>query len=288
MEKGDIFNVVFLAIINVIFLVAGIFFNSIVIISLWRSRQLRRKLCYFVIFVLSCFDLAVVAITHPFLITSAVYYSLEDVNKTREHTRKLLTFTLYGFSMFALLTLNVERFLALTCPFFHQASITKTRLICVQALGMAITVGILPVVYFDIQIIANTIIAGCQIMLLVFSMSSNYKLFKIAKSKRDDERVAPIAAMSGSDNRNNRILNLKSISACSLTVGCFFVCSFPQMIYSVLRLAIDVLPYDREIWLFNLWSSTIFSMNSTFNCLIFFWSNSILRREGLKIINAFR
>ena len=288
MEKGDIFNVVFLCIINVIFLVAGIFFNSIVIISLWRSRQLRRKLCYFVIFVLSCFDLVVVAITHPFLITSAVYYSFEDVNETRKHTRKLLTFTLYGFSMFALLTLNVERFLALTCPFFHQASITKTRLICVQAFGMAITVGILPVLYFDMQIIANTIIAGCQIMLLVFSMSLNYKLFKIAKSKLHDERVAPIVATSGSDNRNNRILNLKSISACSLAVGCFFVCSCPQMIYSILRLAIEVLPYDREIWLFNLWSSTIFSMNSTFNCLIFFWRNSILRREGLKIINGFR
>jgi hypothetical protein len=39
---------------------------------------------------------------------------------------------------------------------------------------------------------------------------------------------------------------------------------------------------------FNLWSNTFLSINSTFNCLIFFWRNTILRREGMKIVDAFR
>ena len=141
MENGNIFNVVFLFILNIVFLVAGIFLNSVVIISLWRSRQLRKKLCYFVILLLSCFDLAVVAITHPFLITSTIYYFLEDVTEIREYTRKFLSYILNAFSMFALLILNVERYLALTCPFFHQASITKRRLLYVQALFIVATIG---------------------------------------------------------------------------------------------------------------------------------------------------
>jgi hypothetical protein len=29
-------------------------------------------------------------------------------------------------------------------------------------------------------------------------------------------------------------------------------------------------------------------LNSTFNCVIFFWRNSILRREGMKMVNTFR
>jgi hypothetical protein len=39
---------------------------------------------------------------------------------------------------------------------------------------------------------------------------------------------------------------------------------------------------------FNLWSAMFMSLNSTFNCVIFFWRNSVLRREGLNILNAFR
>jgi hypothetical protein len=83
--KVVFFASLFLCMINIIFMVAGIFLNSVVIISLWISSQFRKKLCYFMILVLSCFDLAVTV----------------------------------------LFTLNVERFLALMCPFFHQASVTK-------------------------------------------------------------------------------------------------------------------------------------------------------------------
>ncbi len=130
MEKGDIYSVVFLCIINTISMVFGIFLNSVVIISLWRSRQLRNKPCYFMILVLSCFDLAVVTITHPLLISSTIYFPREEIKRIRENGRTSIAFILNGFSMTALFTLNVERFLAITCPFFHQASVTKTRLLC--------------------------------------------------------------------------------------------------------------------------------------------------------------
>ena len=49
-------------------MVAGIILNSVVIISLLRSSQLRKKLCYFTILVLSCGDLAEVTIVQPLLI----------------------------------------------------------------------------------------------------------------------------------------------------------------------------------------------------------------------------
>ena len=191
--------------------------------------------------------------------------------------------------MFALLILNVERYLALTCPFFHQASITKRIILYVQALFIVATIGASLVQHFkDIRPADNILIAVFQSLLLVLFISSNYRLFLIAKSKRGDERVAPIATTSAGNDKKNRILNLKNISTCSLAVGCFFVCSCPQMIYSVLRFMLEEQPYDGQILLFNLWSSTFLSMNSTFNCLIFFWRNSILRREGKKFIDAFQ
>ena len=132
MASSDIFNVMFLCVINIFFMVAGSVLNSVVIISIWRSRQLRKKLCYFIILVLSCFDFAVVSITHPLLITSTIYYSLNEISKTRDDIKGSISFLLCGFSMTALLTLNIERFLALTCPYFHERSVTKTKLVCLQ------------------------------------------------------------------------------------------------------------------------------------------------------------
>ena len=142
MEKGFLLGVVFLCIVNAAFMVVGIFLNSVVIISLWRSSQLRGKLCYFIILILSCFDLAVVVVTHPLLIVSSIYFSVEEVSTIRDTIKILIFLNFYGFSMIALLTLTVERFLAITFPFFYQASVTKARLLRFEAFLMFIVVGV--------------------------------------------------------------------------------------------------------------------------------------------------
>ena len=270
-------------------MVAGIFLNSVVIISLWRSRQLRKKLCYFMILILSCFDLAVVTITHPLLIASTIYYSREEINVVRENARKFISFILCHLSIFALFTLNIERFLALTRPFFHQASVTKTRIVCFQGFLMIVfVIGLSPALLnFNAKTLSNIVSLVTIFSLLFLFIYSNYKMFLIAKSKRVDETVGPTTAMASDENREKRILNLKNISTCSWAVGCFFFCSCPQIIYSILRLASETPIYDEQFLLFSLWSTTFISMNSTFNCLIFFWRNSILRHEGIKIVTFF-
>ncbi len=291
MEKGDLFSVVFLCITNIVFMVAGIFLNSVVIISLWRSRQLRKKVCYFMILVLSCVDLAVVTITHPSLIASTIYFSLEEINDILEDIRVSVSFVLCGSSMSALFMLSVERFLALNCPYFHQTSVTKKRLLGLLAFWTIIIVGLSPLIYFNtktVNIIINIFSTVCVSSLLFLFIYANYKMLKLAKSIRADERLAPSSATLVDGKRKKQISNLKNISTCSLAVACFFVCSCPQIIYSALRLASGAPSFVRQTLLFSLWSNTFVSINSTFNCLIFFWRNSILRREGIKIINAFR
>ena len=288
METNIFINALFLCLVNVAFMVVGIFLNTVVIISLWRSSQLRKKLCYFMILVLSCFDLAVVAITHPVLILSTILWSMEIYHEEIVRTREYTSFLFGGFSMFALLTLTIERFLALTCPFFHQTAVTKERLLLFQAFLMTITVSLPPLAYFYKKTGIILIAVFILFPLFVFACL-NYKMFIIAKSKRNDERVSPTStATSSNQERKIRKLNFKNISTPSMAVGCFFVCSFPGFIYSATRLTLNKPFYNRQVLLFNIWSITSFSMNSTFNCLIFFWRNSILRREGMKIAKRFR
>ena len=290
MEKDDLFSVVLLCIINIIFMFTGIFLNSVVIISLWRSRQLRKKLCYFMVLVLSCFDLAVVGVTHPLVISSSVYMSIDNFQGARELRRVFISFILFGFSMCALFTLNIERFLALMCPFFHQALVSRKRLICFFAFLSLTVVGVSPLIFINRKTVVVVHILSAIYVLFMLSLSiyTNYKIFVIAKSKRVNNNVSPNIKTAKDEKRRKRITNLKKISTCTLAVGCYCFCCCPIVAYSVLRLVSGAPSYKKQVLLFNLWSNTFISINSTLNCVIFFWRNSVLRHEGMKAINALK
>ena len=286
MDSNTFINALFLCLLNVSFMVAGIFLNAVLIINLCRSSQLRKKLCYFIIFVLSCCDLAVVAIYHPALILSIILWSMEIHYEEVQRILKYLCWILVGWSMLALLTLNVERFFALKYPFFHQTAVTKRRLTFFLAFLMFIQVGLSTFLYFQTEAFDHVLTNVFVLSLLFVFIFLNYNIFIITKLKRKDERVTPNIASDKESKRSK--FNLKNTSTCSLAIACFFVCSFSKVIYSVSRLASTTSSRDRQVMLFNLWSPTLVVMNSTFNCLIFFWRNSILRRERMKVVKCFQ
>ena len=277
-------NAVLLCFVNFSFMFAGIFLNFVVIISLWRSSQLRKKLCYFTILVLSCVDLIVVSIMHPALISWTIFWYM----KTSPEEEDKLTWAfiigmvLAGFSMFALLTLSVERFLALKYPFFHQTAVTRRRLLVFLAFLVIMLVSLSPLLYFVGKLFRHVVIIVFVLFICFVFIYLNYKMFIIAKSKRKMKSVAPTTTTR--EERKRRKMNFNNVSTCSLAVACFVVCSFPQIIYSVLCLTSKMTPKDNRIRSFHIWSSTLIAMNSTFNCLIFFWRNSVLRREGIKTL----
>ena len=83
--------------------------------------------------------------------------------------------------------------------------------------------------------------------------------------------------------------SLKNISTCSLAVACLFLLSIPVFVYILLRRTSKQTEFtldNAELTL--LWSRTTVSMNSTFNCLIFYWKNKALRTEGMKVIKSMK
>ena len=233
MEISAVINMIFLCIVNFSLMVSGAFLNSVVIISLWRSSQLRNKLCYFMILVLSGFDLAVVVINHPILIISTMFWSMQSSNKVFGHIiGPLITIQLGGLSMFALLALNIERFLALRYPFFHQRAVTKTRIKVCLVFWMIIQVSLSPLNYFYGITIVHALITVYVFLFLCAFTYSNYKMFVIAKSKSENRRVsAGSTAISSNHETKARKLNIKNISTCCLSVVCFFICSLPQIVF---------------------------------------------------------
>ena len=106
----------------------------------------------------------------------------------------------------------------------------------------------------------------------------NFKLFKISTEVRRKKATLP--------EKRTRI-DIKSISACLLVVTCLIVLSIP----SCVRIVFTVSNKNKQasnVRLSFIWTITFYIMNGTFNSLIFFWKNKVLRTDGMKMLNTLK
>jgi hypothetical protein len=108
----------------------------------------------------------------------------------------------------------------------------------------------------------------------------NYKMFAIARKSRRNNGISPDM---------KKTFSLKNISCCLLAVACFLVLSIPVFVFGGLNITSTAKEFTLDnALLAGLWASTTTSMNSTCNCLIFYWKNKILRTEGMKVIKSMK
>ena len=274
-------NLIFIFVLNALFFFSGICLNSLVIVSFWRTSQIRKKLCYFTIMVLSCCDLLVDLTSHLFTTLTTMLWLTEKIRVYPGWLVMLfvLSSIFIRISLLALFVMNVDRYLATHYPIFHRTSVTKGKVLTlfIVLVTIQITVAAMStnnwVIPFEVGIVI-------LLLFLIFPMLFiNYKLFTVARKCRNN-RISPEMKKS---------FSLKNISSCLLAVACLIVLSIPAFAYSVLRLT----SIEAEFTLDNaeltlLWARTTASMNSTFNCLIFYWKNKALRTEGMKIIRSMK
>ena len=275
-------NLILILVLNVLFFCSGICLNSLVIISFWRSVQLRKKLCYFMIMVLSCCDLLMVAINNPVIVTVAMMELTGNLSGhailscIRDFERSLNT--LLSLPFLSLVVMNLDRYLATHHPIFHRTSVTKKKLLTLLVILIFITATL------DLISFKNFVISY-QISLLIFLLLVfppivflNYKLFAIARRSRRNKLP------------EMKSFSVKSVSSCLLAVACLLVLSIPSCAYIGLTLNSDMQTSFvlDNVCLAGLWAKSTASMNATFNCLIFYWKNKILRTEGMKIFSSIK
>ena len=277
MELSYFINLIFIVALNVLFLISGICLNSLVIITFWRTAQLRKKLCYFMVMVLSCYDFFGLLTNHPLMAVVAMFWLTgKEYPSWVDLFSNLAGYSL-GFSLLALLVMNFERFLSAYYPIFHRRSVTKRRLL--------ILLGILSFVQIALSLMSVTNFISLNLHTLIFliivgppMVFINYKLFIIARKSRRNNRTSP---------EIKRSISFKNISSCLLAVACYVVLQFPGIIYTGLAMASKETEMSSDkVKLAVLWAKTSITMNSTFNCLIFYWKNKILRTEGMKLIQG--
>ena len=269
--------------LNVCFVFSGICLNSLVILSFWRSVQLRKKLCYFMIMVLSCCDFLTVLTNHPFAAVIAMLWlngKLGIYERWMDVFGFLANFFL-GCSLIALLVMNFDRYLATSHPLFHRTSVTKGRLLTLFVVINfgAVSLTLLTVLY-DSLISFAVFLLMCFVVLFPSMLFINYKLFIIARKSRRKKKISP---------ETKQRFSLKNISSCLLVVACFVTLSTPVFVYVAMRLISQSetnILNDAELT--ALWARTLSTMNGSFNCLIFYWKDKFLRTEGIKVIKGMK
>ena len=234
------------------------------------------------ILVMACFDLAVVTVLHP----AAILASFDPSKRI-----PFIWGQLQIFSLAAMLTTTLERYLALVYPFFHQRFLTKSRLIILLVvLQLPFTV-----IYGTLDITRHVVIAKVSLALYVGAfimiLFVNYKILLIAKRIHHGTMVS-IGRFSESEqtyrNTKQDVVILKKISTCSLVVACLTVCFFPHVLYALLQLTGQLDDWsDISVFNFHLWVDTLTGMNSSLNCVIFFYKNSTLRRHACHIFRYY-
>ena len=281
MESFYFINLIFIFVLNVFLFISGICLNSVVIISFWRSVQLRKKLCYFMIMILSCCDLlAVLTNSLPLAVIVMLWLTEKlDVNIRWLYVAIGWASAFQIISLLALLVMSFDRYLATSYPLFHRTSVTKGRLLTLLA--------ILTIIKLSLSAIsANDAIISYEVyMLIIVTLFTppmffiNGKLFLVVKRNRRSKEISPA--------RKKTIL-LTKISSCLIAVACYVVLSIPAFVYIGIKMNCRVhttFTFDNA-YLAGLWTITLASLNSALNCLIFYWKNKVLRTEGWKVIKS--
>ena len=103
-----------------------------------------------------------------------------------------------AFSLYALVMMSFDRYLATCCPIFHQTSVTKTKLSTPFAI-----LNIVALILFLLSF--NDFVFPYEVLYLISS-------FMVARKSRRNNKIAP---------GTKKPFSLKNVSYCVLAVACF-------------------------------------------------------------------
>ena len=191
-----------------------------------------------------------------------------------------------GISGCTLFIINIERYFAIIHPFLHRIHFTKRRFVLTWTFfWFFVIVWIVCYVYFTF--VAMNVISIAFSIIIFTSLYTYVAIYVVARKKMLKRNK--VHSNSDQESRRNFMAFLRELKMAKtyvMVVSLCFFCYLPAVVVLGISANIwnhdDKTPDSRE----NVvdWSSTLASMNSTLNCLIFFWGNREMRKEGSKIL----
>ena len=251
MDLKTYIQLILLCVVNVFFTFCGIFLNSLVILSFIKSSQLRKKLCHFMIMILSCVDLLAVTTNHPMVVIFSIAWLNEKYDSLSMLTHALRIGNIFlTFSLLTLFVMSIDRYLAMAYPLFHRVSVTKRRLLTLLAFLFLFDIILIVLAFVDWIItidVAKPLYSICRHLssILASPTTNCWWLSEVSEESAGTRRKRRKALT---------IVKLKNISTSLLAVACFVLFSIPVFIFIAIRLVEK--PTSTNARLSWLWATT--------------------------------
>ena len=276
-------------ILNAIFGIVGTFLNTLVLFVFLKSKNMRQKNSYFSIMILSATDLIVVTSVPAMFLANSIPKILGTPQCFSSICFVIVSRTTPLLSATSLIIMNTERYLAIVHPILHHTSVTKGKIIfAFIVIGFIFfTCAAINFVWKSIGLLIYSVGAFVICSITLFQYVSIFFIARKALFRRVTKFSREETTMS---NIRPNLRDLKMARTCFFIVFLCFICYLPIAI--ITGVWQHLFP-NKETWntLFNciLWLSPLITMNATLNCLIFFWGNRELRKQGWNLVrNCFR
>ena len=270
--------------VNIVLGIAGTILNSFVLFIFWKSEKLRSKLSYFSIMLLTSIDLGVVTVVHPLFVLKSITTMLDSAKCLYGITYVIAISLFSGISAWTLFIINIERYFSIIHPVLHRNHFTRRRFVITWfCFWLFVIFNVVSRIY--LKFLAKVI--PINLGIIVFTSLYTYiAIFVVARKKM--MKVRNNRDQKSSRNLMAILRELKMAKTYVMVVSFCFLCYLPTVVLSgIQNLFHQNKRPDSVLNSAINWATTLMSMNSTFNCLIFFWGNREMRREGSKILKTY-
>ena len=259
--------------------------NSITAMAYWKSTEIKKKIAVFLIMVLSLIEVGIGVFCGPLYV--ATFTRDIWLGKSSCVLTGLPVFVhmiIGGCALKTLIIMNFERYLAIVHPIFHRTKVTKGRLLkCLTVLWLFTGALVVAFVFYPFDVLEKFLTVEMLLIMaaLVYIYSRIYFTSKRSfQNFRRTNRInsSPQDQGTSQSEREQHLRNIRLVKSCFIVVVCYCICFLP---FTVLN---DNFLNNNHGKLIRPWLLTLNLSNSTFNSLIFFWRNKLLRREAKRVL----
>ncbi|XP_028414396.1 uncharacterized protein LOC114537545 [Dendronephthya gigantea] len=274
-------------VVNAILLIIGCILNSLVVVIYSMSKQLRSNMKFLPVLVLCSVDLVTVTLVHPVFLMQAIAEVLGSP-KCLYKVAYMSVLCIFPFmSVATLLAMNVERYIAVVWPLWHLQSSNKERKFMLACgFGLLLSVANFSCRLYKPQS-SKAFTMGFGIIVSLITLFVYISIFYVAQKrylmKRSEEMIGDFAPCPR--NRMNFMHNLKIAKIYFLVVILSSICLLPVIVVTFAVKYPLQKSESRRLLIAQvyMWTNILLPINSTLNCLVFFWANARLRKEAWKL-----
>ena len=240
------------------------------------------------IMVLSSTDLAVVVIAQPLFLLHSLNEILGTAKCMYAVSYRVAMTTLSGTSAMTLFVMNIERYLAITHPIFHHVTVTKRKCLLMSTLCWFVIL-LLVIVRFISKLVAHVFFSLLASIVCVTSLFTYLSIYSAGRKSLFKVR-SENNAFDANTTRNfvSFLWELKMSRTYFLIVFLCFVCYLPAaVVFGFWDQWFDTENTRHLSVETPIWADTFVLMTSTLNCIVFFWANKQLNKEGWKLLKRF-